>query len=218
MNLDLNIAKIDENKRLVLGKVKSVKPGSGSAAENVVNVELEGSVWNSELEQEELKTLNIAFWNTDVVALADRVKAAKVREGSILMVEIYEKDDKCNGNRFWYKGHCQIPAKEGTKERNIFMGTVASIQTNVTANNNKYTRISMPVDVVRGGEPEWMSIAFWNNEKSNIADRAEKCLGVRNGKKAKAVVICGETKEYDGRPQYNGFDFKLIPNEPDETE
>lgn len=211
MSLRLNIARIDEHRSIVLGVVKEVKPGTGAAAGRVMNVKLEGAVYNRENEREEAKVLDIAFWNTDTSKMADRIEKAKVREGSILTVDVYEKAGKYTGNNFKYKGHWQIPEKGEVKERNVFMGVVASMQTGeAPSSGNKYTRISIPVDKIGEENPEWVSITFWNSPTSNIADRAAKCLGGRDGKKARAVVICGPTKEYEGRTQYTGYDFALI--------
>lgn len=210
MSLRLNITKINENRSIMLGTVKEVRPGTGAATGKVTHVMLEGAVWNKAEEKEEMKTVDIAFWNTEHASMADRIEKAKVHEGSVITVDVYEKDGKYSGNNFKYKGHWQIPETETSKEKNIFMGTVASMQSNETSTGKKYTRISMPVDRIDNEEPEWVSITFWNNDTSNIADRAEKILGGRDGKKAKAVVICGQSKEYEGRKQYSGFDFVLL--------
>ena len=206
----LNITKINETRSIKLGTVKEVREGTGSAAGNVVNVKLEGSVWNIAEEKEETQVLDIAFWNTDAVKMADRVKAAKVHEGSVITVDVTEKDGKYYGNGFRYKGHWQIPATDTSAERNVFMGVVASMRTGTASNGNKYTRISMPVDQKAGEEPIWVSITFWDDANSNMATRAAKCLGGRDGKKAKAVIVCGQTKDYEGRPSYSGYSFELI--------
>jgi hypothetical protein len=204
MNLRMNVAKINEKRRIVLGEVISVKPGSN---ENVVNVELKGVLWNTEEKKEEEKILSIAFWNNDTVKMADRIAAAKVKEGSILTVDIYDNDGKISGNNFKYQGHWVIPATEEAKERNVFMGTVILHEDP----DGRFVRVSMPVQGKGDEEPTWASITFWNNESSNLADRAKKVLGEREGKKAKAVIICGENKPYNEKPSYNAYDFILLP-------
>lgn len=204
MNLKLNIARINEKKRLVLGEVVSVKAASSG---DVVDVGLKGYVWNKEEKKEEEKVLSIAFWNNDIVKMVDRVTAAKVSEGSIIMVEVYENEEKLTGNNFKYKGHWSIPATDEIKEKNIFMGVVRMTEDP----EGRFVRLSMPVDNKKGEEPTWVNITLWNNEGSALADRAKKVLGEREGKKAKAVVICGENKPYNGNPSYSGFDFILLP-------
>lgn len=212
MALKWFVSRINENKTINLGTVKELKEGTGSSEGKVVTLVMEALAWNKAEQVEEVKTFNVEFWNTDTVKLADLVKAAKVHEGSVLTLEVYEKNGKLYGNGFKYKGHWQIPATEDTKEKNIFMGVVASIKTAETATGKTYTRISMPVDATKAGEePEWVTITFWNNEKVNLADNAGKVLAIRDEKKAKAVIVCGETDEYNGRHQYNAFEFIVLP-------
>ena len=207
--MKLNISKISEEKRIVLGTVKSVTPGSDGKE---VNVKLEGNVWNKDEQEEKAETLDIAFFNSDSVKMADRVIAAKVNEGSVLTVEIYEKDGKIFGNNFKYSGHWIVPASGERKEKNIFHGVVSSMQEDAAG---RFVRVSMPINGKEGEEPTWASITFWNNETNNVAERAKKCLYKRTNeagdeKCAKAVIICGENKPYNGKDYYNGFDFVLI--------
>jgi len=210
MSLRLYVRRINENRSIMLGTVKEVKPGVGASAGKVVNVVLEGSVWNRDEEKEEIKTVDIAFWNNDTVDMADRVMKAKVREGSVLTVDVYEKDGKYTGNRFKYNGHWKIAETDENREMNIFMGVVASMHEYTLEDGRSYVRISMPDENYGSEETEWVTITLWNNEKSNVADRAKKVLGEREGKKARAVVICGQEGEYNGRKQYTGFDFILL--------
>jgi len=209
----LNIAKVDDNRRIVLGTVKSVKVGKDG---EVVNVQLEGTVWDKDDQVEKTETIDIAFWNNDEIKNADRVVAAKVSEGSVISVLIHEKDGKVSGNNFKYKGHWVIPARGEQKERNIFHGVVASMTPD---KEGRYVRVSMPVDGKNDEEPTWHSMTFWNNEKSNVADRAKKCLGkrtVKNSegedveKSARALIICGENRPYNGTAQYSAYDFVLL--------
>ncbi|WP_097006349.1 hypothetical protein [Lacrimispora amygdalina] len=204
MSLKLNIAKINEKRRIVLGEVISVKPATGG---NVVNIELKGVVWNPGEKKEEEEVLSIAFWNNETVKMADRIVAAKVKEGSIITVDVYDNEGKLIGNNFKYQGHWIIPATDETKERNIFMGVVRLTEDP----DGRFVRASMPIKTKNDEEPTWVSITFWNNEGTNVADRAKKVLGERDGKKAKAVIICGENKPYNGNPSYNGYDFVLLP-------
>lgn len=212
--MKLNIARINDEREIVAGTVKSVNPGTGAAKGKIVNVELEGAVWNKETGEDEMRSISIAFSNTDRADMADRVVKAKVASGSIICVEVYKKDGKYYGNRFMYRGHWVIPASETVREKNIFMGVIASMKTGTSSAGNNYTRVSIPVDKYNDNEPEWNSITFWNNEKSNVADRAAKLLKERDGEKAQAIVVCGEKEEFQGRPQYKGWEFqKIIRND-----
>jgi hypothetical protein len=205
MSLKLNISKINDNRRLVLGEVVSVKPASSG---NVVDVELKGYVWNKGDEKREDQVITISFWNNETVKMADRIVAAKVKEDSVIMVDVYEKDGKLYGNEFKYKGHWIIPATDDSKEKNIFMGVVRMTEDP----DGRFVRLSMPVDNRKGEEPTWVNITCWNNEGSPLADRAKSILGEKGGKKAKAVVICGENKPYNGNPSYTAFGFEVLPN------
>lgn len=206
MSVKLNIAKITDNRRLVLGEVVSVKPASSG---KVVEVELKGYVWNKEEGKREDQVLTISFWNNDTVKMADRIIAAKVRENVTIMVDVYEKDGKLYGNDFKYEGHWVIPATEEAKEKNIFMGVVRMTEDP----DGRFVRLSMPVNTKKGEEATWVNITCWNNEGSPLADRAKKVLGERDGKKAKAVVVCGENKPYNGNPSYSAYSFELLPRE-----
>jgi len=205
MSLKLNISKINENRRLVLGEVVSVKP---STSGNVVDVELKGYTWNAGEKKREDQVISISFWNNDTVKMADRIIAAKVKEKSVIMVDVYEKDGKLYGNEFKYKGHWVIPGTDETKEKNIFMGVVRMTEDA----EGRFVRLSMPIDNRKGEEPTWVNIACWNNEGSPVADHAKALLGEKEGKKAKAVVICGENRPYNGNPSYNAFGFEVLPN------
>lgn len=212
--MKLNITRINNEREIVAGTVKSVKPGTGRASGKTVNVELEGTVYNKDTGDDEVHTINIAFSNTDRADMADRVVKAKVAPGSIICVEVYKKDEKYYGNKFMYRGHWVIPATDETREKNVFMGVVASMKTGTSSAGNNYTMVSVPVDKYNETEPEWNSIAFWNSETSNVADRAAKILCEREGEKARAIILCGEKKEYEGRPQYKGWEFhKIIQKE-----
>lgn len=213
MSLRLNLATIDKNRSIKLGTVKEVRPGTGSAEGKVTTVVLEGTIWNAEEKKEELQTIEIAFWNGEVAKMADRISSAKVTVGSILTVEVYEKEGKYIGNNFKYQGHWVIPKpaeKEEGSDMHIFMGTVASVQTGESTTGKKWTRISMPDEKRSGEETTWLNITFWNNEKSNLADNAMKLLSEREGKKTKAVVLTYENGEYNEKKQYRGFEFVVL--------
>lgn len=131
--MKLNIARINDEREIVAGTVKSVNPGTGAAKGKIVNVELEGAVWNKETGEDEMRSISIAFSNTDRADMADRVVKAKVAPGSIICVEVYKKDGKYYGNRFMYRGHWVIPASETVREKNIFMGVIASMKTGTSS-------------------------------------------------------------------------------------
>ena len=211
----LNITKINDEREIVAGVVKNVKPGTGSMEGKMVTVELEGTVYNKDTAEAEPHTISIAFYNTDRVDMADRVVKAKVAPGSVICVEVYKKDEKYYGNRFMYRGHWVIPETETSGEKNVFMGVIASMWTGTSGSGNNYTKVSVPVDKYDESEPEWNSITFWNNETSNVADRAAKLLGERDGTKARAIILCGKRSEYEGRPQYKGWDFQKIIQKED---
>lgn len=233
MSLRLNLANVNENRRIVLGTVKAVNPGTGSLEGRCVHVVIEGTVWNKETENEELQEMSIAFFNSDTAPMMDRVINAGVSEGNVLTVDVFEKNGRFYGNAFKYRGHWVIPGNGDRNERNIFMGTVTNPTIGETKNGQKYLRISMPDDSRKGEETKWVSITFMNNENSNIADRAIRVLTTdkgepveedengrksrkaemrtdTDGKKLKAVVICGPGNDFNGRDTYFGNEFITI--------
>lgn len=196
----LDVCKINENRRLVVGKVVNVKPG-----EKCTIVELEGDVWNRETETNEKKTLSINFWNNEKVNMAEAVVKAKVAVGSVISVDIYEKDGKISGNSFMYSAHWVIPATEEAKEKNIIHGLVANMKVDEAG---RYTRVSVPIHG-KDGETTWANITLFNGEDSNLGERAEKLLAERNGKKRHAIFVCGENKPYHDNANYVAYNFTL---------
>lgn len=214
--MKMNVTKIDKNRRIVAGVVKDVRQNTTDTGYTVTNVKLEGKVWNREAGEEETNLLDIAFWNNERVALADMVLAAKVAPGAVIAVEVYERDGKLTGNRFMYRGQWTIPETDEHKEKNVFMGVVASVKSRETSSGSTFTSISIPVDQRDGSETKWASITFWNNDISNIADRARKVLSEKNGKKMRAIVVTGEARENGDFTNYNGYDFILLPEQKEE--
>ena len=97
--MKLNVTRIDENRRIVVGTVTKV-----DLRDNVANVTIEGNVWNAEEKKEEKASLTIAFFNNDTVKMRDRIEKAKVKAGKVISATIYEKDGKVYGNNFKYSG------------------------------------------------------------------------------------------------------------------
>lgn len=213
----LNVCKITDNRRLVLGKVKEMNPGKGSLEGKCINIVLEGTEYDKEKKEEVTKNITISFFNNDKVNMMDRLINAGVSEGSILTVEVYENDKGyLSANNFKYKGHWTFPATEDRKEINVFMGTVASVNIGEASNGHKYLRISMPDEKRKDEETNWVDITFWNDDNNNLADRAIKwmvkddAVNVIDDKKIKIVARCGERREYNGKDQYQGYDFIVM--------
>lgn len=210
--MKMEIAKIG-GMTLVAGIVKNCYEGSGNASGRVVNVKIEGMVWNAEKRIEEPKILDIAFWNSEdgQKLLADRVIKANVGVGSFITALVTIKDDgkSANGINFKYSGIWTFPARDGQKELNVLVGTVASMDVDP---ENRFVKVSIPVSTAKD-VTEWQRITFWNSEKAAMADRAKKCLSPSSsGRKPRAIIVCGEREEYNGKPNFTGFRFELIPN------
>lgn len=201
--MKMNITKIDDNRRVVLGKVTNV-----DSNDDYVKITLEGKVWNKEIEDEETKTLSIRFVSNDQTNWQDRFEKAKVEPGAILAVLVYEKDEKCYGNRFMYRGHWNFPEEDGRREKNIFMGTVASArEINAEDGSLRGLSVSVPVKVPGQEDPDWKHLAFWNSDTSNVATRASRNLTPKEDKKRRAVIVCGAARENNGYTNYSAFDF-----------
>ena len=197
---------------LVAGIVKSCREGSGASAGRVVNVKIEGTVYNHDKKVEENKILDIAFWNSEENdrMLADRVIKAGVGVGSFITALVMMKEDnKATGLNFKYSGIWKFPATEDKKELNVLVGTVTSLDEDP---EGRFVKVSIPVSAGKDKETEWHKITFWNSEKAAMADRAKLCLKPRaDGRKVRAVIVCGECELYNGKPNYTGFRFELVP-------
>lgn len=202
--MKLYIAKIDENKKLVVGKVTKV-----DLSEKVANVTIEGSVWNSETQTEDLESLTISFYNNDKVNMRDFVEKAKVEEGKVISAMIYEKDGKITGNSFKYNGVWEYTTPTG-KQNYVFHGVVVNPTVGTTPTGKDYTKFSMAMNPVKDEETQWANITCWNNENNTLADRARKIFADHADQKKKAIVVCGNETEYNGRKQYVGYRFDLL--------
>lgn len=202
--MKLYIAKIDENKKLVVGKVTEV-----DLSEKVANVTIEGSVWNSETQTEDLESLTISFYNNDKVNMRDFVEKAKVEEGKVISAMIYEKDGKITGNSFKYNGVWKYTTPTG-KQNYVFHGVVVNPTVGTTPTEKDYTKFSMAMNPVKDEETQWASITCWNNENNTLADRARKIFADHADQMKKAIVVCGNETEYNGRKQYVGYRFDLL--------
>lgn len=202
--MKLYIAQVDENKKLVVGKVTDV-----DFSEKVANVTIEGSVWNKETQTEDLESLTIAFYNNDKVKMRDFVENAKVEEGKVISAMIYEKDGKITGNSFKYNGVWEYTTPTG-KQNYVFHGVVVNPTVGTTPTGKDYTKFSMAMNPVKDEETQWANITCWNNENNTLADRARKIFADHADQKKKAIVVCGNETEYNGRKQYVGYRFDLL--------
>lgn len=217
--------KIREIDGLVLlgGVVTEFREGTGNATGRVVNIKLKGKKWDGSKEVDEIA--DIAFWNNEDSSkpqLADNVKAAGLTVGRFITVlTVPREDGNYSAIRFQYSGAWRFPEKDGRKELNVFVGTIA----NVKAGTGRLY-VSIPTQEynkeTRENETIWNGVTFWNNEEnpetgakaSNLADRAAKCFVDRNdGFKPKAVVVAGENKPYNGYDNYTGYSFDMLPEE-----
>lgn len=205
--MKLNVTRIDENRRIVVGTVTKV-----DLRDNVANVTIEGNVWNAEEKKEEKASLTIAFFNNDTVKMRDRIEKAKVEAGKVISATIYEKDGKVYGNNFKYSG-----VYDYLDDRNnhiyVIHGVVCNPTTMTTESGKKLTRVSMPMErKSKDEETEWATITFWNTDKANTADSAEKIFTntTNPDEHKKAIVVCGQESDYEGRRQFVGYRFEVI--------
>lgn len=202
--MKLYIARVDKNKKLVVGKVTEV-----DFSEKVANVTIEGSVWNKETQTEDLESLTISFHNNDKVKMRDFVEKAKVEEGKVISAMIYEKDGKITGNSFKYNGVWEYTTPTG-KQNYAFHGVVVNPTVGTTPTGKGYVKFSMAMNPVKDEETQWASITCWNNENNTLADRARKIFADHADQKKKAIVVCGNETEYNGRKKYVGYRFDLL--------
>ena len=197
---------------LVAGEVISVKEGTGGAAGKVVNVKIQGKRWNTATKTEEDAKMDIAFWNDEEGKknLADRIQKAKVAPGAFITALVVPKgEDKANGVNFKYSGVWTFPPNDDSPyETNVVVGVIASMDEDP---EGRFVRVSIPVAKDKD-TTEWHTVVFWNNDKGALADRAKVCLKPRaDGRKVRAVIVCGQNKPYNEKPNYTAFRFEIIP-------
>lgn len=214
MRLNVRTLKNDEEsvRELLLGKVTKVADGNGDYADKVLNITIEGTVWNKDEKKEETKSVDISFWNSEYSQMRDRAKNAKIAVGSVILCDVTKKSDKYYANNFMYRGEYNIPETAENREVNIFMGPVCGFQ-----DTENCVRFSIPVED-RDKNTDWKHITVWpprEEGKTDLASRARKVLAPKGDKKPQAVVICSEPKPYisnsgEERCSYTGYDFILI--------
>lgn len=223
------------NYAIVSGVVKKMKEEQDG---KVVNVVLEGDVYDKGSGMESKKRITIGFWNskkTDDLLnnknqLANQVKSAKMYVGAFIMAKVYIKDDNYYGQAFRYTGRLSLApeeGKEGDKGLNVLLGSVSSVRTNA---EKGVANINMPFDDSRyneNGEKVGFGlvnheIAFWDNENKKPTGAVVKYLTPKeeNGEKkyAKVLVVAGEVKGNhtfnDGEgfsTNYTGFRWEFAP-------
>ena len=214
MRLNVRTIKQDENstKKLILGKVTKLADGTGDYADKVLNVTLEGTVYNKDSKENETKDVVVEFWNSEYTKLRDRAISAKLAVGAVIMCDVTERGGKTYANNFMYRGEYNIPEDGENKEVNIFMGTICNFQ-----DNENFVRFSIPIKD-RDDNTDWKNITVWHPQEEgrpDVAERAKKVLTPKGDKKPSAVVICSGPKPYvstsgQERCSYTGYDFILI--------
>lgn len=190
-----------EGLHLLAGKVVACNEGAG-----VFNIKLTGNVWNKELQKEERKTVDIAFWNNAKAPLADRAIKAGLGVGAFVSVLCTEKNNRYTAINFKYNGLWKFQKTETSPETNVLIGTIAACDDDSA---QRFFKVSVPVNTAVA--TEWHKVTFWNNETAMLGERAKKCLSPRaNGTKPKAAIICGQNKPYNGHPSYSGYRFEII--------
>ena len=201
---------------IIVGEVTKVSEGKGAAEGKVVSLTINRKELNKEAKEEVIIPTTVSFWNNDDSSkpqMADRIRKAKVSEGSYLMVScIIDESDtkKARGYQFWYSGIGSVKTEEEPDEKkvNVITGYIASVR-----ENGRVFNVSIPVKVYGEEESRFYQIAFWNNEdesKPQMADRAKKILN----KGDRVAIVCSEIKEteYNGKTYYNltGFSFEKL--------
>jgi len=188
---DATFSTADKNDIRVIDKKSSVI--LSGARNSVINVSI------SEVDSE----ANDGFYGRDFV------EKAKVEEGKVISAMIYEKDGKITGNSFKYNGVWEYTTPTG-KQNYVFHGVVVNPTVGTTPTGKDYTKFSMAMNPVKDEETQWANITCWNNENNTLADRARKIFADHADQKKKAIVVCGNETEYNGRKQYVGYRFDLL--------
>lgn len=215
----------------VVKKIKEAKEGK------VVNVTLEGDVYDKASGTESKKTISIGFWNSEKAddllegknQNADQVKKAKLYVGAFIMAKVYVKDDNYYGQAFRYSGRLSLAPEKGKaddKGLNVIIGSVTSVRMN---EEKGVANINIPFDDSRYDESGNKvgfgvvshQIAFWDNEKRKPTDAVVKYLTPKeeDGKKkyTKVLVVASDVKgnrtfgEDGYSTSYTGFRWEFVP-------
>jgi hypothetical protein len=217
------------NYRIIAGEVTKVAPGKGSAEGKVVNITLSGTRYDKKAKKNINAKAEVAFWNSQSnddqlegkKQYADRITAAKVREGVFLIVLAIEREDgTLTGFDFKYNGVLtlrggQNEAGEEIKDTNVILGTVTKAVLDAERGLARVTVITDGRDTA-----EFHNISIWDNERRpEAAENAAKYLAPyeKDGKKIhkKAVFVCGENTHF-GKPDgegnsYSAFRYDFVP-------
>lgn len=185
----------------VFGKVEEVRKGTGAAEGKVTNVKIAGTVWNG-TENEE-KTIDVAFWNNESSAMADRA-AKGIKEGAKILILCTVKDGKYTGLRFTYRGQFIIEQEEDRK-CSVTIGSVTHKM------RDGKVRFSVPIDDYVDGQnsTKWIGVNFSAKRK----DAAEKIFA--SGEESRLAVLIGfepEVTEANGTQYTNmvAYQFELL--------
>ena len=99
----LQIATVSKDKNitrmLLLGKVVSVKEGTGTIKNRVLNIIIENSIWDNKKRETGSKQIQIRFWNNNLGNfMHDRAIAANIVTGIPIMIDTIKL-----GNRYFAK-------------------------------------------------------------------------------------------------------------------
>lgn len=166
--------------------------------------------WNKEAKKEEEKTMSVMFFNNDSTNHVARFKKLALI-GKKVAIKYAEIDGRIYGRNIFLPNSAisaQYLDKNGeVKKARVFFGyiRVGDNAMRTTTTGKKVFSFSMHSSVKPAGSTEyvteWVNMSCWNEDGSQLADRAEKVL--RNGDLV--VVSFGTVKENVGN---NGKTYK----------
>lgn len=209
----------------------------------VKNVTLRGTRFDRKSGKNVPTQTTVAFWNSNDTdkklegkgQYADRIAAAKVREGVFLLVlAIKREDGTLSGVDFKYSGRITVRggdeytksdgSKGVTKDTNVILGYISNAKLDkVTMKDEEVSVAHLTVPLTgRDGETEFHNISIISNEdRPEAAENAYRLLHpyTKKGEEKKtcqrAILICGEDTHFgeddETKHSYNCYRFEFAP-------
>lgn len=206
----MRVVKDEKGKCLLCGIIKEISDGRGKAAGRCINVIIENSEWNSDMQAVVNNRFQITFWDSDKISMKSRFEKAKFSAGDFISVLYFLSEEDA------YKGNAVDLKKNGLwtldDKRNIIIGTVTATKV-WEKDNSKTTVATIPYNVwskETGNESIFVNVRF-NDKYRPMQERAYQMLSPRDGNYKKCIIECGSiTKNAQGFYSAYGNSFEML--------
>lgn len=210
------------NTTVALVTVKSM-----TKTDKAVTLTVGESSWDKEAGANVERELKVAFFDSDKVPVASRLRKLDLQPGTPLVLTIFDIDGKCYGNNFLLNGKRKFTYEKkngGTAEINVFLGNCVNPKKYTKRGSSEPTIVSVSFpNHLANDETEWNNITFTDSEyHQNLYERASKCWFDDNDipRNQFACVVTGSdnpTTREDGTEMKNRYfasQFTLLSRPP----